>query len=77
MIFELMHKNIPVADTSLNEEGRMEHILAIRDLACVLSFRDADNVNSTGPRSGRYPRPLSWLFRVLSFFQRKPRFPNG
>ena len=32
MIFELMHKNIPVADISLNEEGRMEHILAIRDL---------------------------------------------
>ena len=48
MIFELMHKNIPVADVSLNEEGRMEHILAIRDLTCVLSFRDADSVNSTG-----------------------------
>lgn len=43
MIFELMHKNIPVADISLNEEGRMEHILAIRDLTCVLGFRDADS----------------------------------
>lgn len=43
MIFELMQKNIHVADISLNEEGRMEHILAIRDLTCVLSFQDADS----------------------------------